>query len=439
VEIIEELSDGLVLRQATSADTEALVAFNATIHRQPDEDSSAFIANWTRDLMRGSHPTCGPGDFMVVEETKSGDIVSSLNLISQTWSFGGIPFGVGRVELVGTRPDYRRRGLVRRQMEVVHRWSAERGHLVQAITGIPHYYRQFGYEMVLDLGGGRTGFRSQVPDLAAETTEPYRVRPATPGDGPFIAALDEQARQRVLVSAIRNEAIWLHEIKGKSSEYGTTIQVIESQEGQPVGYLAHPGQLYGNALIARAYELAAGVSWLAVTPTVLRYLKATGESYQQQAGAKTWERFSFSLGATHPVYSAIPDRLPRTVTPYAYFLRVPALAAFVRHITPVLEERLATSVAPGHSGELRIGFYRDGLRLVLDKGRLVTVEAWEPGENSDAVPSLPGLTFLQLLFGYRSLAELDFAFADCRVDDEEGRVLLNALFPKQPSQVWPID
>jgi hypothetical protein len=193
VEVIEDLGDGLVLRRATVADTEALVAFNATIHRQPDEDTSAFIANWTRDLMSGNHPTCGPADFTVVEDTRSGEIVSSLNLISQTWSYGGIAFGVGRVELVGTRPDYRRRGLVRCQMEVVHRWSAERGHLVQAITGIPHYYRQFGYEMVLELGGGRTGFRVQVPELPAETTEPFRVRPAAPGDLPFIAALDEQS------------------------------------------------------------------------------------------------------------------------------------------------------------------------------------------------------------------------------------------------------
>ena len=184
MEVIEELGDDLVLRRATVADTEALVAFNGG-------DSPAAgrgIQRLHRRLDPGPDgrrpPDLRPGDFTVVEATRSGDIVSSLNLIAQTWTYGGIPFGVGRVELVGTRPDYRRRGLVRRQMDVVHQWSAERGHLVQAITGIPHYYRQFGYEMALDLGGGRAGYPPQVPELAAETTEPYQVRPATPRGPP---------------------------------------------------------------------------------------------------------------------------------------------------------------------------------------------------------------------------------------------------------------
>ena len=55
----------------------------------------------------------------------------------------------GLPELVGTHPDYRRRGLVREQFEVLHRWSKERGHLMQAIAGIPYYYRRFGYEMAV--------------------------------------------------------------------------------------------------------------------------------------------------------------------------------------------------------------------------------------------------------------------------------------------------
>ena len=35
--------------------------------------------------------------------------------------------------------------------------------------------------------------------------------------------------------------------------------------------------------------------------------------------------------------------------------------------------------------------------------------------------------------------ELEHAFPDCRVMSDEARVLLNILFPKLPSRVWPID
>jgi len=146
--IIRDLGDGLVLRRATREDTEALVTFNARIHGNLEkEERDERVGAWTRDLMERPHPTFDVGDFTIVEDTRSAEIVSSLNLISQTWTYGGIPFGVGRPELVGTHPDYRNRGLVRAQFETIHQWSAERGEKIQAITGIPYYYRLFGYEM----------------------------------------------------------------------------------------------------------------------------------------------------------------------------------------------------------------------------------------------------------------------------------------------------
>jgi predicted N-acetyltransferase YhbS len=438
VEIIEASGDDLVLRRATAADAEALAAFNGEVHRESGQETNATIAAWTRDLLRGGHPTSAADDFTVVVERASGRIVSTVGLIDQTWSYGGVPFGVGRVELVGTSPDYRKRGLVRRQVEIAHRRSAERGHLVQAITGIPHYYRRFGYEMALELGAGRTGYRLHVPGLPADAAEPFRVRPASAADLPFVAGLDEGARGRWLVAAVRDEALWRYEMDGRCEELRTALLVVEDAAGRPVGYLAHPRELWGPALTVLAYELAPGTSWLAVAPSVLRYLRATGESYQAHAGTP-WEAFTFSLGAEHPAYRAVPDRLPRTVRSYAYYLRVPDLPAFLRRVAPVLEGRLATSAAAGHTGELRIGFYGDGLRLVFAQGRMEAAEPWAPGEDGTSAPAFPGLTFLQLLFGYRSLAELEHAFADCVATGEAGRVLLDALFPKQASHVWPVD
>jgi hypothetical protein len=105
--------------------------------------------------MRGDHPTTSASDFtVVVDENADGKIASTMNLISQTWVYdgpsGGIPFALGRPELVATDEAYRRRGLVRMQFEAIHAKSAARGEMVQAITGIPWYYRQFGYEMCVD-------------------------------------------------------------------------------------------------------------------------------------------------------------------------------------------------------------------------------------------------------------------------------------------------
>jgi hypothetical protein len=105
----------------------------------------------------------------------------------------------------------------------------------------------------------------------------------------------------------------------------------------------------------------------------------------------------------------------------------------------LLEDRLASSAYTGHSGELKITFYNDGLRFVFDGGRIKEIDRWQPtpvGHAGDA--ALPGLTFLQMVFGYRSFAELDEIYPDAWADTDDAYGLLGALFPRQPSNVWPV-
>jgi hypothetical protein len=127
------------------------------------------------------------------------------------------------------------------------------------------------------------------------------------------------------------------------------------------------------------------------------------------------------------------------------------VAAFLRAVAPALERRLAASPCAGHTGVLTLGFYTHGARLTLERGTLAGIEAWRPdvtvrglefGRSSSdprrPLAMFPDRTFLQLLFGYRALDELEAMFADCVVRTTEARALLNALFPKRPSDVWPV-
>jgi hypothetical protein len=145
------------------------------------------------------------------------------------------------------------------------------------------------------------------------------------------------------------------------------------------------------------------------------------------------------LGQQHPAYEALGTNvLPGWRDPYAFYLRVADLPAFMRHVAPALEKRLAESIATGFSGELKLSFYRDGLRLVFEKGTLKAADAWKPKANEEGSAAFPGLTFLQLLFGYRSFQELEQAFADCYWDDWKARTVINILFPKRLSDVFPV-
>jgi len=346
---------------------------------------------------------------------------------------------VGRPELVGTLPEFRNRGLVRLQFEEMHRWSEQRREMVQAITGIPFYYRQFGYEMAIDLEGYRRGHEAHVPKLKDGEKEQYHVRVAQEADLPFIAQTYDETRKRNMIVCERTPELFAYDLSRQDIEGAYVLtRIIENNAGEPVGYFKHLSFVNRGSLTAVFYELKAGMSWLEVTPAVVRYLWRTGQEFAGRDG-KPCTSFGFALGEQHPVYEAIKERLPEIHGSYAWYVRVPDLPGFLNHIKPVLEKRLAESIAANHSRVIKISFYRSGLRLVLEQGRLSTIAPWQPNPHpDDGDIAFPNLTFLQMVFGYRTYEELHYAFPDCWCNDDEARVIINSLFPKKTSNIYPI-
>ncbi len=432
-----ELGDGLILRYATLADAEPLAQFNGRTHGRNGFDQQA--AAWTRDLCSESHPACGPGNITIVQATQTGNIVSTMCLIPQTWTYAGIPIQVGRMEAVGTAPEYRRRGLVAVQFDVLHAKSEAMGHDIQAITGIPWFYRQFGYEYALDLGGGRMVLFASIPALKEGESEPYHLRPMLPSDLPLVQPLYDRDAARSLVTCPRPEGLWQFLLTGYSpaSFENRPFKIIETAEGCAVGYLAPSREMEYEAYLITELAVVDGQSLRAVMPSVLRALRRMAEAQAEEQN-KSVKQLYFHLGREHPLYSAIPELFARTRPTYGWYLRVPDVPAFLRRLAPALNARLAASALAGHSGELCINAYTDGWRIAFERGEIAVVEPWDPRENElKANCAFPPLVFLQLLFGYRSLSDLRATFPDCWAVDEAA-VLLDILFPRLYSNVIPV-
>ncbi len=436
-ELPRDLGDGLVLRHVTGSDVEPLAQFNGWVHGVDHFDP--LVAAWTRDFCSESHPSCGPSNVSIVQDKASGKIISTMCLIPQTWTYAGVSFSVGRVEAVGTASEYRRRGLVRTQMEYWHARSEAMGHLVQSITGIYWYYRQFGYEYALDLGGGRAVLLTSIPTLKEGDVEPYRLRPLAPDDLPLAKSLYARECARSLVACPRSDELWEHMLTGYSPESWEhrPFQIIETAGGRAVGYLAPSRELWRDAYVIHEFAVVEGRSIREIMPCALRQLRVLGET-QAAAQNKTITQLFFSLGREHPMYDATPELFAKPRPPYGWYIRVSDVPSFLRHIAPALEARLQQSPVAGHTGELLINEYTGGFRLVFEKGKISTVEPWQAPESPDKWHcAFPPLVFLKLLFGYRTLEELRAAYADCWARDEAA-VLLDALFPQQPSHVVPI-
>ena len=428
-----DLGDNLKLRFATIDDIDVLAEFNARLHEDVNVGPSI------RDLMSGDHPTCKASDFTVVEDTKTGKIVSSMCLISQTWTYSGIPFKFGQPEFVATEPEYRRRGLVRKQFEVIHALSEARRELMQGITGIPWYYRLFGYEMALDMEAEQVIDGIHIPKLKKGETDTCQLRPRTDADNVFIQDLYAHAIQSQVFACPRDPELWAYEFNGRSAASDARHEwlLIEDMEGTRLGYVQHFQWRYDNFLVMRL-ALKPGVGYLHLIPSLLRGLweKAKAAPVTVDNDSPEVTGVQFMLGREHPVYSTLPKSVVREAPVYAWYIRIPNLIAFLRHIQPALEKHLIGTVAEGYTGELKLNLYRSGIHFTFKDGRVTNITDWTPADVETGDAAFPDLTFLQLLCGRCRTAELTTHFVDCWTNGTASAVLLDCLFPEFKSEVW---
>lgn len=445
-----ELSDGLIVRWATPDDAEHIAQLSGMVFRDSeDEPINRNMVRWVLYLMSGEYPLA-PVDYGVVEDPKKegNPIVASMCLLRQEWEYEGIPFRMGRPEIVASDPAYRNRGLIRALMEMLHARSTAEGDLLQGITGIFYFYRQFGYEYALDLGGSRTTYLSLIPQAKAGESEPYALRPATADDIPSILALYSTRQAQSIVWSRMSESYLRRQFQGWANDperdqarsSNSNYRIIVDAVGSMRGFLACDEKRWSSGFSVYAFETFPDVNLYTLFPPVLRALKAYGEQMPTfKPDAEPFARIEFNLGLAHPLYEVLGQQFaPTSEQPYAWYIRVPDLSVFLMHIAPALTQRLARSPLVGYTGELKLDFYRGGLRMVFADGTLTHAESWQkPLYGTGTSAGFPPLVFLQLLFGRRSLEDLKYAFPDVWANSEAS-LLLPILFPTRPSYVIPL-
>jgi hypothetical protein len=439
----QDLGDGLLLRWSTQDDTEKIAQLIGHSFRESaNEPPNQWLMHSVHNQMSGTFPLTTPNDYALIEDTSKPEkpAIACACLWRQEWVYEGVPFTIGRPEYVASNENYRRRGLIRHIFTQLHDRSAAEGHLVQAITGIPNFYRQFGYEYVLDLEVSRVVYNSLIPPQKEGEAETCSFRDATIADIPFLAALYNE--QKTINSSLYSnipDGYWQNILQDPTRRYALKIIVDTTNIAQGYAVLA-TSRWSGASLTVHALAIRSQVNLPTLLPSLLRALKAYGEKTPTRHPARPtnqpFHQLALGLGANHPIYDVLgPHIAIQTEPPYAWYVRVADIPAFFKYIAPVFEQRIANSPIVGYSGEFKIDFYRGGLRAVFENGKLRSVQPWDvPIYDTNATLSSPPLVFLKLLFGYRSLDELRTMFPDVWTG-AGGDIIVNTLFPKKPSNV----
>lgn len=451
--IIEDLGDGLVMRSAVREDADALAEFCAKVFMdEPLADSSGtgteayWIAEWVRDLLTKPHPTLQHSDIIVVEDQSNNRIVSTTTYMTQTFSYDGVEIEIGRPEIVGTASDYRNRGLIRKQFDLMHRWADERGHLVQIIDGIPSYYRQFGYEYAIQNVGGRYALIQSFPSWGDGDERPFHLREPSPDDVPFITRLLQESAERSLVSPVyrEEEVRYLTFDRNDRSGVCHRTAILCKADGEPIGVAMYAMVAPIDEGAILRVEMAEPKYWREATKSffceITDLAKKAGDADPDPE--REIKRIRQDMQPDHPIYIFDDGALgTRPERQYGWYVRVPDIAAFLQKIAPALEARIESSLHARITGDVEIRVDRDRIVISFEDGKITGVENQTAvhRENASggwvASARFPGQTFLPVLFGMRSVSETVSAHTDVNSGSKSSRHMMETLFPKSSSDL----
>ncbi|MFD5879616.1 GNAT family N-acetyltransferase [Streptomyces yangpuensis] len=403
---VVSLADGLVLRQARPADLDQIGAL-LSARGEPDDavDHRLVVTD----------PDAGLSACAVVAD---GDrVVSTATLLDEEVCIGGVRLPAGQVELVATEAEYEGRGLVRALMHWAHERSAARGHVVQAMIGIPYFYRLFGYEYAVDIPQALNV--NALPPLPPPLPQPgdgnATLRAARPSDIPAMAALQASAQGGFDVTMPHSAACWRWLLDHESSNL-----VVLEQAGTVIATArtTPPGEEMLLAEAAARDESAARELLSAVGAL------AAGEGLQvvHRAGTVTgnaWQEFI--------------DHEPRR-SAEQYYIRIPDVAVLLDRLRPLFWQRLTAAgidrtgrdiVISTFGAHHRIPVLADGLGEVVTGGAMQS-----PGVAGGAGVAPDHLA--PLLFGPHGFEGLTRIRPDVYAADED---LFRTLFPRLTADV----
>ncbi len=399
--LYQPLGDNLVLRQATPADREKLIEFNRQMH---DAVSGAEVAY----LVDGNHKGFQIEDFLVVVD-QDERIISTLCLAVVEWRIGQTVIRMGQPEFVGTLTEYRGRGLVRKQFEVLHQWMTERGLGLALIGGIEYYYRLFGYEYGVSIW--RAGLLT--PELhAAKISVPpgIEVRPITQADIPTLIELEAERDSRYDISTVIAENSWRWAVENHRLEKVEVENWAVWQAGKLIGAArmgGKPDTFWANNFLGNEVAAAAIIAKILAMPGIAKLrVGAPPES---------------------PVHKWVASLDPIPMLPYAFYIRVHNPVLALQELSGELERRIAASSFAGLSRELELGCYRFGLRLVFENGKLSEVS--EVAGRQDPKIGVPPDLLPKLFLGFRSVEQLRDMYPDFYANERADWELLKVLFP----------
>jgi hypothetical protein len=294
---------------------------------------------------------------------------------------------------------------------------------------------------------------SAVPTLASDEVEGFACRPAKIED---IEDILEIAATEYKDLAIYNrmQRKWLerqihtHEDRityDLPAKYTRRVISFIDSDGQVAAYAEHTTRGDPTAISMLFCGIRVGTCIEKAVPSMLRgilkFVKedSSAEDFARKTHFEWWPSMGPAFMESLPPAIVSPvQSLPHEYTKY---VRVSNLANFVTALIPALNGRLERSLRwSSYTGSIKVSNYSTkypGFELSIDRGKVTKVSQFAKGGQSldENIGYFPGKTFLQVLFGRRSIQELHHILPDVSMNDNTLE-LLSTLFPKSKTRSY---
>jgi len=407
----------MIIRNLKESDINSLLDLMKKVF--PDIDVSS-----TAHRLINYYPMFSLRDSIIVFDTIKNNVLAYLCLIRGVFVFNRIEIPFGQMEMVGTNPNFRHRGLIRELNHIYEELASEYNLPILIIHGIPYFYRQFKYEFALPSESSLVIALELIPPLKNGEFEPVTIEKVNDRNL-FESFLSCREKRNSFLDLYRKVDIehWDYIYHGKLGEAGGMDLYLLKKDGEFVGcfYL----EVFFKTIQIRELWLES-VHYI---PSILRFVMNIARS------------FNFPLCVSRPAQeSLVPyfERITETKfpIPYAFYVKIPSIKQLLILITPVLETRLAASEFKEITDSITLSCYTEGFTLNFENGKLKEVEQLKKNELGESHIRIPPLIVYQLLLGYRTLNELEEIYPDVSVNALY-KSFIQILFPKIKTSITP--
>ncbi|KAF9130381.1 hypothetical protein BGW39_003130 [Mortierella sp. 14UC] len=451
-----DLGDGLIMRWSTNTDSKNVEELVGETYKWkvfgPSLDPGETPGH-NQLFKAGECGTMSEFNYALVEDTKRSDgknpIVACVSIHRLRVYCGSVKLFFGKPELIATDIEYKNRGLAKRLIfEMIHLESEARGDTLQFISGIPNFYRQFGYCAPMAQEPSRT---STLPSQAKDKTEPITLRRAAAADIPYLItkSAPDIVSPYTTVGLLYGPEYWQYTVHDfleiKQSEHDVardTFILVREATDKDVNFVV-ASHVFGLKL--EAFVLDKDVYLHGALAVRKAYLEAKKAKTTNLEAAKAINTASFPMAlqihSNHPAIALLEHLLaPAPTKPgNRLYVCIDDYPQLIRLVAPELEKRLENSPLAGLSGKLQRNFFHKvegnkgkGLEMELKEGKIVEVKNWAKplpeqevedylalkarGEE-DKIPTLyeatlAPLTFSNLLTGDQSLDDLKWSYGE---------------------------